>query len=344
MPDGRYQVAEPIRDWVTLAQLNLAEDCFPALSTDTNAMDVILCRNLLLYFTPTHARELVDRLYNALVDGGWLAVSPSECSQVLFSRFVTANFPSAILYRKENVEQRSSLALPASSPEPAVALEPLAAPQQPTIAVTADLPPAETPAARSWEGSSSSVGLPETLAAAEYAFSQGHYAEAVAALLPVFASPAGDDPKECLPAGQEPRAFSLLARAYANQGKLTEALSWTARWIEASKVEPAAYYLHAMILQEKGDRKAARQALQSAIYLQPDLALAHVALGNLARAEGRAAEANKHFANALRSLRHRSPDEPLPDSDGITVGRLAQTITALAGLPGRPHRAGDETE
>ena len=138
--------------------------------------------------------------------------------------------------------------------------------------------------------------------------------------------------------------FSVLARAYANQGNLTEALLWTARWLDSNRVEPAAHYLHAMILQEKGEWRDARRALQSAVYLQPDFALADFALGNLARADGRAAEANKHFANALRSLRHRSPDEPLPDSDGMTVGRLVQTITALASIPGRPHRAGGRIE
>ena len=342
-PDGRYQVAAPVRHWVTFAQLNLAEDRFPSLSTDTNAMDVILCRNLLLYFTPTHARKLVDQLCNALVEQGWLAVSPSECSQALFSRFVAVNFPGAILYRKDGDAERSSLAFPSSSWQPAATFEPFTSPEEPIAAVTADpLRPESLPATPSEESSGS--GPPSALAAAEYAFSQGHYDAAVDALLPVFANAASDYSPRRLPAEDEPRAFAVIARAYANQGKLTEALSWTARWIEASKVEPAAYYLHALILQEKGERNAARQALQSAVYLQPDFALAHFALGTLARAEGHAAQASKHFANALRSLRHRSPDEPLPDSDGLTVGRLVQTITALAGFPGRPHPAGGKVE
>ena len=82
-------------------------------------MDVILCRNLLLYFTPAHARKLVEKLYNSLVDQGWLAVSPSECSQTLFSRFAAGNFPGAILYRKDGVMERSARARAPSPPEPA---------------------------------------------------------------------------------------------------------------------------------------------------------------------------------------------------------------------------------
>jgi chemotaxis protein methyltransferase CheR len=186
--------------------------------------------------------------------------------------------------------------------------------------------------------------LPQPLTAAEYAFSQGRYGEAVDALLPAFADTAIDISTGRLPAEHESRAFSVLARAYANQGNLTAALLWTARWIDSNKIEPTAHYLHAMILQEKGEWRDARRALQSALFLQPDFALAHFALGNVARADGRAAEANKHFANALRSLRHRSPDEPLPDSDGMTVGRLVQTINALAAIPGRAHHAGGKVE
>jgi chemotaxis protein methyltransferase CheR len=332
-PDGRYQVAAQIRDRVTFAQLNLAEDSFPSLSTDTNAMDVILCRNLLLYFTAAHARKLVVKLYNALVDGGWLAVSPSECSQELFSRFVTVNFPGAILYRKDGVMERTARARAASLPQPVTAFEPPPAPQKPATVVTeAPLQP-EVTAVR-----------PRPLTAAEYAFSQGRYGEAVDALLPAFADSAVDISTGRLPAEHESQAFSVLARAYANQGNLTAALLWTARWIDSNKIEPTAHYLHAMILQEKGEWKDARRALQSALFLQPDFALAHFALGNVARADGRPAEANKHFANALRSLRHRSPDEPLPDSDGMTVGRLVQTINALAGIPWRPHHAGGKVE
>jgi chemotaxis protein methyltransferase CheR len=341
-PDGRYEVAAQVRDWVTFAQVNLAEDSFPSLSTDTNAMDVILCRNLLLYFTPAHARKLVEKLYNALVDRGWLAVSPSECSQTLFSRFAAANFPGAVLYRKDGLMERSAHQAP-SLPEPVTASGMPMAPEPATVVTEVALQPEPAPAGL-LEQSPGSAGVPRSVTAAECALSQGRYGEAVDALLPAFADAAIDIATGRLPAEHESRALSVLARAYANQGNLAEALLWTARWIDSNKVEPAAHYLHAMILQERGERRHARRALQSAVFLQPDFALAHFALGNLAHADGRAAEANRHFANALRSLRDRSPDAPLPDSDGMTVGRLVQTINALAGIPTRPQHAGGEVE
>ena len=76
--DGRYAILPEIKKRVTFAQLNLVEDVYPSLATDTNAMDVIFCRNVLMYFTPAQARKVVRNLRHALVDGGWLVVSPSE--------------------------------------------------------------------------------------------------------------------------------------------------------------------------------------------------------------------------------------------------------------------------
>ena len=36
-------------------QFNLVEDVYPSLASDTNAMDVIFCRNVLMYFTAPQA-------------------------------------------------------------------------------------------------------------------------------------------------------------------------------------------------------------------------------------------------------------------------------------------------
>jgi chemotaxis protein methyltransferase CheR len=86
---------------VTVAPLNLAEDGYPAVVTNTSAMNLILCRNVLMYFTREAQRAVVARLTVALVTGGWLVVSPAEASAELFRPLVPVTFPGAILYRKE---------------------------------------------------------------------------------------------------------------------------------------------------------------------------------------------------------------------------------------------------
>lgn len=292
--DGRYAVQPEIKQLVTFEHLNLAEDVYPSLATDTNAMDVIFCRNVLMYFTPRQISKVVGHLHHALVDGGWLAVSPSETSQELFSQFQTHNFPGVILYQKSDAPARK---LPESWVPPA------AAPWRPEPAPT---PAPPTPAVES---------APRVSAASLY--EQGRYGEAVDVLL---ASCAAQPPRH--------EAYSLLARALANQGRLADALIWCDRWVAAHKMDAAAHYVRAAVLLELGQPDEARSALQRCLYLESTFVLAHFALGHLAGSRGHDVQAGKHFANALQLLSRLSADDVLPESDGLTAGRLVETIIA----------------
>lgn len=152
-------------------------------------------------------------------------------------------------------------------------------------------------------------------------YEQGQYAEAAETLLAPVARTTRD-----------PREFHLLARALANQGKLTEALAWCDRGLIADKLDAAGHYLRATVLLEQGHAIPARTSLQRAVYLDPAFVLAHFALGNLARANGRSGEADRHFGNAQQLLVRLRADDSLPEGEGLTAGRLAEIITALTTL------------
>ena len=74
--DGRHEVRDDIRAMVSFSYLNLAQDPFPSLAGNTGAMDVIFCRNVLMYFSPERVRAVAGKLRRSLLDGGWLFVSP----------------------------------------------------------------------------------------------------------------------------------------------------------------------------------------------------------------------------------------------------------------------------
>jgi chemotaxis protein methyltransferase CheR len=314
-PDGRYAVLPDLKKRVTFAHLNLVEDGFPSLDTDTNAMDIVFCRNVLMYFALPQLRHVVGNLHRTLVNGGWLAVSPSEVSQGLFADFKAVNFPGVILYQKTDVQDRAPRgeAPPPFAPIWDSAAAPVTAP-----AWTFDVPPPVHP--------ENEVDVPEEVAPvelidlAEQYYREGRYADAEEVLLAARRSP------------NSPAEFSLLARALANQGRLADALTWCDRWLASDKLIAAAHYLRAVVLQELGQSDQSRQSLQNAVYLQPDLILAHFAMGNLARAGGTSADASRHFANALHLLQGRPSDEPLPESDGLTAGRLTEIITSLLSI------------
>jgi chemotaxis protein methyltransferase CheR len=296
--NGRFAIAPEIRNCVSFAPLNLAEDCMLSPTTDVHSMDIIFCRNVLIYFTASHARKLAENLHRALAEGGWLAVSPSECSQTLFSSFAAVNFPGTILYRKCKAEERG----------PPIWLPPSDAVAENVAAFDASQPSTSYAPDRDSE---TAGALPQSAAAVAQT------------------SPASSQ------SAQKLEAISLQTRALANQGQHVDALASSEQWIASDKTDSAAHYVHAMILREMGEPQAARDSLNRAVYLQPDFALAHFALGNLARAEARTAQANKHFANAVQLLRSWPPDALLPESDGMSAGRLVEIITTLLAQPDR---------
>lgn len=279
--DRRFAISETIKRRVTFAQANLAADTAPEFPSEASAMDVVLCRNLLIYFTAEQGKKLVARLHSALAPGGCLAVSPSEFSQYLFSRFDTLDFPGTMLYRRPVGNERpagkprirkpaSGVVLPATPPAPTQAVQPAVAP--PARRVVATL---ETPAPLTRED------------------------------------------------------YATRARSLANLGRLSDALGPCEEWIKADKVDPAAHYLHATVLMELGDRDGARRSLRRCIYLQPDFALAHFALGNLARGGGQHDESQRHYRNAQRLLEAQPQDAALPESEGLTAGRVAAIVRSL---------------
>ena len=89
---NQFVLLPEIRKRVLFTYHNLAENAYPSLLNDTNAMDLILCRNVLMYLTPDHQKHVVRKLRQCLVEGGWLIVSPGEASHALFSEFEAVTF------------------------------------------------------------------------------------------------------------------------------------------------------------------------------------------------------------------------------------------------------------
>ncbi len=315
--DGRFEILPQIKTMVTFAYLNLAEDVYPSLVNNTNAMDLIFCRNVLMYFTPQRAKKVISSLYLSLVDGGWLIVSPSETSHVLFSQFVTVNFPDAILYQKDShIAQaaRESADIPFEAPPlssmPSFDLAAGTAPQVPSPQYNLD---------RKVEEQMAQAPQPTPYQAALTLYEQGRYAQAAEKI------------RELSSQNQlDASAMRLLARIHANQGNLSEALECCRSAIAADKLNAGGHYLLAIILQERGEIEEAVRSLKRALYLDQGFVLAHLALGNLTRRQGSLKESEKHFRNALSGLEAYQAGDFLPESEGLTAGRLEEIIRSMA--------------
>jgi chemotaxis protein methyltransferase CheR len=288
--NGRMEILPRIRKMVTFSYLNFADDVYPSLLNNTGAMDVIFCRNVLMYFTAQHAKRVAGHFYRALVDGGWLIVSPVEASNALLAPFAPVEFPGAVLYRKTANPESQKLNLKPSAGEYPFLQSLMNAVGVSSFMTTDDVPP--LPAV-----------IPEE-----------------PAIVDIPAAQSGEEDKE-LPLE--------MARNCANQGRLDEALEWCTKAIAADKMNPLHHYLNAAILQEQGKPDIAAESLIRALYLAPRFVLAHFTMGNLHQSRGRYREAQRYFKNVLLLLRNQPPDEILPEADGLTAGRLTEIVTAL---------------
>ncbi|MCL5035005.1 MAG: tetratricopeptide repeat protein [Bacteroidetes bacterium] len=315
--DNRFEILPSIKKMVHFSYLNLAEDSCPSLLNDTNAMDVIFCRNVLMYFSPERAKKVVRNFHRSIVDGGWLIVSPSEASQVLYPQFVTVNFPGAILYKKDSSSPGRTHDLFAPSdielrnPQSAIQFEFV---DKQKLDLVSRNDGTGTPIVEA-EGDCKPGLEPHQYEELLALYEHGSYDQAEEKSIGLL-SAHGDDAK----------LIALLARVYANQGKLAEACEWCKRAISLDKLNPTYRYLLATILQEQGQLDAARDSLKHALYLDQNSVLIHFALGNLAHRQEKHAEARKHFQNALGLLGSYRQDEILPESDGLTTGRLKEII------------------
>src|SRR5205814_6316360 len=96
----RYSLLPEIRKYVTFANLNLASEIYPSATNGTDAMDLIFCRNALMYFTQGQAKKVIHQFHSALVDGGWFALGATEGSHASGSPFAPVSFPGVILFQK----------------------------------------------------------------------------------------------------------------------------------------------------------------------------------------------------------------------------------------------------
>ncbi|MGA2400780.1 MAG: CheR family methyltransferase [Syntrophobacteraceae bacterium] len=331
--DRSLEVLSRIRKMVTFSYLNLVEDTYPSLFNNTNAMDIIFCRNVLMYLVPERARKVVENLHRSLLDGGCLIVSPTELSPQLFPQFAPVSLPGAMIYRKESSSSRAAGHFPCMPPdEPIVPFMPAVEPvpgldaNEKSEAGDAQLIPHETrdlqPATQSLPPG---IPLPDDLYSEALAlYEAGCYAHAMGkteSLLSHYPSDAG--------------AMALVARILANSGKLAEALQWCEKAISTDKLKAGSHYLIATIHLELGQTEAATLSLKRALYLDPNFILAYVALGNISRQRHRHRESVKYFENALSLLTGRNPEDILPESEEVNVGRLTEIIENMLRAAGR---------
>jgi len=85
---------------ISFHHMNLVEREFSTPWPDGTLFDLILCRNVMIYFAPEVNRRLIGQLHNSLGADGWLVVGASEHGPDSYQAFRTSDVAKARIYQK----------------------------------------------------------------------------------------------------------------------------------------------------------------------------------------------------------------------------------------------------
>lgn len=341
-PRGRYYELRPhIRAAVDFRYLNLAEDRFPSLSAGIWGMDVILCRNVLIYFDGATVESVARRLVASLSEDGYLILGASDPPIAEMVECDVVVTDAGLLYRRPGAgpgaapgpavraERATSPAVDEGLPEPLPPepprdVPPDVPPEPPTVhiaAAAAPVPP--PPAVPVTPASERHSGAPEVAATLEAAYARRDF-DAVRAI----ASRAAE-------AGHlDERGWSWWLRALANQGCLDEAALVADRAVHANGPTAELLYLTAVLQLQAGAPVAAAATARRALYLDRGLVVAHLTHAEAQRQLGSVEGARRSLRNAGTLLSALAADEVVPASDGESAGRLAELVRTKLRLIG----------
>lgn len=292
--ENEYHLSETIKKSVIFSHLNLKK---PSWSSSVNLgsdMDLILCRNVAIYFDEKTINQIMENFYHCLSDGGWLLMGASDPIPPK-KLFWTRNYSGVFIYQKksDNYDSRNQKRRKTQS-------------GRITIEETCL-------SAKSKRGRIKKPTLDDALAESRALLEVGQ---------PVLAADKLEARLKEEPKSVE--ALFLMAKAAIARGELRQAKKWALEVISLDKLNVKAYYLLSTIYQGLKDEDKAVDCLKKTVYLDTSFIPGYFSLGCLHKKQKRMVLAEKHFKNVVRLMIGRQKDEIVPETSGTTFGKLLE--------------------
>ena len=95
--NGKLRVRDEVRNLVSISHLNLFDTARIAL---LGKLDVIFCRNVIIYFDPAGKKNVIENFFQRLVPDGFLLLGHSESLINLSTAFQLRHFKHDMVYQK----------------------------------------------------------------------------------------------------------------------------------------------------------------------------------------------------------------------------------------------------
>lgn len=297
LPHGGYALRPAFRRMVRFERQNLLSLIDGSDHTQTS-FDLILCRNVLIYFSSDHVNRIVRALGERLNPRGWLLIGHAEPNPAFSQWLQPVALPGTVAYRP--------IGTPTTEPPP--------------VLIPAILDAAPIPLAPPFERVAAHFPNPEL---------DPPPSPQLAVMpkpVPIPVSPATDHPLS-------PGDLLAEIRVLADAGETARAWRRLHEEIDGYATDPALRYYEGLLALDLGREREAERALRGALFLDRGFIMAHFQLGLLLSGGGRRSEATRALDNALRLAQGLPPETILPEGDGVSAARLAESARrVLAGI------------
>ena len=309
--DNQYKIKPQFRSMAKFSFLNLADDSYPSIMTETHAMDLILCRNVFIYFDGSMTINVLKKFTNCLVPGGRLLLGASDMMPTSVDGLEFSEWGGMFYYRRADEKY---------SPQPLIKM-----PRKPQAITLPDTPSApQLAAAERAEKLTPVSAAPVPAAPAEpksidtrirELLREERWSEAIAAITQYMDIH-----------GETSAMLQHRAKALSNRGESMQAVQLCQRSIELDPLNHHTYLIMALALLELNRMQEAEAALRKVIYLNRDFIEAHFHLALLQLRLGKVKPGLKSLENALSAAGRTDPGRELHHAVGMTVGRFAEVV------------------
>ncbi|WP_242040497.1 protein-glutamate O-methyltransferase CheR [Coleofasciculus sp. FACHB-1120] len=328
-----WKINADIQNMVNFKIVNLIKTPFPNLLLDIQNIDLILCRNVFVYFDRPAISLVVNKFYNTLQPGGYLLTAHAELQGLDLSLFHTESFPESTIYQRPEEKIGAKLSKKTvkvySNTEEPISCPSSSTPNQQEREFVQLIPKNYLPVQIgdkinpkvNESGYLSNLELSKIpadistfqtlLCEAETLFKQKYYASAIQKTEQAIAL-----------APKNFGSYYLMALIYANLGEYDKAVHYCQLALKIDSLSEKPLYLLAHIAEEKGDVEEAKNLLRKIIYLVPSSISAYLELSSLYESEGNLLRTLKMRTAALEILKKLPQETTIESQEKMTAREL----------------------
>ncbi|MCH9644018.1 MAG: hypothetical protein K0U29_04860 [Gammaproteobacteria bacterium] len=295
-----YYLQENIRKMASFFCHNLVDDSYPTIMNGTNSLDLIICRNVLLYFDDKTAGSVIRRFETCLEPGGILLLGlsdiqlqdmPSEFilkksnNVVYFARTRDENMQKHAIKRPHIIEDTKHIIKKISEINNATATAPKAPRKISNIDTIHDL------------------------------CKQEKWREVVS-----YAESHSDEVRN------DTSILLYKAMALIHLKKLEAAMKVCQDALKINELDHQNYLLQALIFQESNKVEEAERTLRQSIFLNADFVDAHYFLGLLLLRQNKTHKGLKELRIALKKLNEQNPEQQLYLDPNINYAEFGRSL------------------